>query len=228
MGSGKKWVLVRCRDLCLSLKFGLWLRCSKISRILSRLDLFPTSGNWTRILCGSEGWPFLSFGTLLEHLHTSLVMIIIMLQWISRRSQKIFVINVEAIWACREYAGAGGCQLLCYLCGTYKTAQWQYIMKILKIKNILGGLFWLPRHRPLSHWQLLVSSLRSEKSRWPQDRYLNYLKAVHQLCWVLPIKTEVVAPKVATATLLLGTPRCQLMPILTSLGEPIMVTIPVH
>ena len=98
-------------------------------------------------------------------------------------------------------------------------AQWQYIMKILKIKNFLGGLFWLPRHRPLSHWQLLVSSLRSEKSRWPQDRYLNYLKAVHQLCWVLPIKTEVVAPKVATATLLLGTPRCQLMPILTSLGD---------
>ena len=126
MGSGKKWVLVRCRDLCLSLKFGLWLRCSKISRILSRLDLFPISGNWTRILCGSEGWPFLSFGTLLEHLNTSLVMFIIMLQWLSKRSQKSFETNVEAIWACREYAGAGGCQLLCYLCGTYDTAQWQY------------------------------------------------------------------------------------------------------
>ena len=79
------------------LKFGLWPRCSKISRILSRLDLFPISGNWTRILCGSEGWPFLSFGTLLEHLNTSLVMFIMMLQWISKRSQKSFVTNVEAI-----------------------------------------------------------------------------------------------------------------------------------
>ena len=148
MGSGKKWVLVRCWDLCLSLKFGFWLSCSKISRILSRLDLFPTSGNWTRILCGSEGWPFLSFGTLLEHLHTSLVMIIIMLQWISRRSQKIFVINVEAIWACREYAGAGGCQLLCYLCGTYKTAHTGKHKMLSKLATQSFNILWLIARNP--------------------------------------------------------------------------------